>query len=155
MKTFCPISTVSLILTEENSTWPNFMQLCLSQELGLHHQSDLREEEAAVEGILLKKQTRAAPTPFSHIPVFSPSLLWDTTQCLTQKFGKYKFDQENKSLSKSSTKFTRFAERTGSSNSNGICDCKQTLILLSNCPILLSWNTWFYYTEKVSIFRAV
>lgn len=42
-----------------------------------------------------------------------------------------------KSFSTSSIKFTGFPERRRSLNSSRVYDCKQTLIILRNCPIAL------------------
>lgn len=121
-------------------------------ELEQHHQSS---QFFRSEGIILKHQTRAPAPWLGHFPCFSPSSPHNPSKCLPHWLsGKCdEFDQEKKNVSPNSIKFCGCPERRWSLDSSRIYDCKQTVILLHNCPIALLWNILkFYGIEKVSIF---
>lgn len=104
-----------------------------------------------------KHQTRAPAPWLGHFPCFSPSSPHNPSKCLPHWLsGKCdEFDQEKKHFSPSSIKFCECPERRWSLDSSRIYDCKQTVILLHNCPIALLWNILkFYGIEKVSIFKS-
>lgn len=127
-------------------------------ELEQHHQgAQFFRVKGLVEGIILKHQTRAPAPWLGHFPCFSPSSPHNPSKCLPHWLsGKCdEFDQEKKHFSPSSIKFCECPERRWSLDSSRIYDCKQTVILLHNCPIALLWNILkFYGIEKVSIFKS-
>lgn len=123
-------------------------------ELEPCHQGALFFREEGACGRNNSKAPNRAPAPWlGHFPCFSPSSSHDPTVShpLTGKCDK--FDQGKKNFSPSSIKFCGCPERRWSLDSSRIYDCKQTVILLHNCPIALLWNILkFYGIEKVSIF---
>lgn len=124
-------------------------------ELEQHQGAQFFREEGACG-----RNNSKAPNQYQSIKQTSLARIFSLlfplfTKCLTPWLsGKCdKFDQEKKNFSPSSIKFCGCPERRWSLDSSRIYDCKQTVILLHNCPTALLWNILkFYGIEKVSIF---